>query len=233
MSIGIPGLGIDIKRMTIRAPVNPLDVTSIISIFPKNMPPEIKHTIQPGRFQLPFGRLDTPGILEVGPSSWWKETDEGQPLLEIPHSSIVVAHSIVRDWMVGLLACDMGDKRPGIFYIPGKVTLADLKIKVEYKALLEQAHVRQRNWFTELVKIADVLWARTSGNPLTISDDMKLAATELSMKDKPWLKDAQIIAMVNCKACGALRNPMYPVCQSCKSVDDPEKAKELGLVFAK
>jgi hypothetical protein len=219
-------------RMAIRAPINPLDVTSIISIFPKVIAPERKHTIQPGVFQIPFGTLAEPGILEVGPSSWWKETDEGQPLLEIPHSSITIAHSIVRDYAIGLLACDMGDKRPGIFYIPGKVTKDDLKKKTEYLALLQQANERQRNWFLDLVKIADVLWARTSGNPLTISDDMKLAAKELTL-DKPWVKDFQSFQMINCKACGALKNPIYPVCPSCKAIDDPKKDAELGITFAK
>lgn len=220
------------NRMTIKAPVNPLDKTSIISIFPKKMAPEHKPTIQPGTFQIPYGTFADPGILIVGPSSWWKETDEGQPLLEIPHSSITVAHSVVRDFSVGLLGCDMADKRPGIFYIPGSITKQDLLKKVEYLALLEQANTRQRNWFSELVRIADTLWARTSGNPLTISDDMKIAAQQLGL-DKPWIKDFQSMAMVNCKWCGALKNPVYPVCPNCKAIDDPEKAKALGIMFAK
>ncbi len=229
MAGGFPSIG---TRMTIRAPINPLDVTSVISILPKKLPLERKPTIQPGVFQIPFGTLAEPGILEVGPSSWWKETDEGQPLLEIPHSSLTVAHSIVRDFAVGLLGCDMAECRPGIFYIPGKVSSTDLKVKVEYKALLEQANTRQRNWFAELVRIADTLWARTNGNPLTISDDMKLAAKELGL-EKAWVKDFTHISMVNCKACGALKNPAYPVCPNCKAVDNPDAAAKLGIVFAK
>ena len=225
--------GIDLKRMTIKAPVNPLDKTTIVSIFPKKMAPEIKPTIQPGVFNLPYGTYENPGLLVVGPSSWWKETDEGQPFLEIPHSSITVAHSVVRDYIVGILACDMADCRPGLFYIPGEITVEKLTTVPEYKALLEQANIRQKNWFTALVKMADILWARTNGNPLTISEDMKLAAQQLSLNDKPWIKDFQSIQMVNCKACGSLRNPAYPVCGNCKAVDDPIKAKELNISFAK
>lgn len=222
----------DKNRMTIRATPNPLDKASIISIFPKKLPPERKPTIQPGIFQIPYGTFAEPGILVVGPSSWWKETDEGMPLLEIPHSALTVAHSIVRDWAVGLLACDMVDVRPGVFYIPGEITQQDLTKKVEYRALLEQANVRQRAWFGALVDIADQLWARTGGNPLTISDDMKLAARELSL-DRPWLKTSQQLAMVNCKACGQLKNPAFPVCPNCKAVDNPEQAAKLGIQFAK
>lgn len=227
MSIGVPG--IDFKRMQIKAPVNPLDKTTVISILPKDLAPEKKPTIQPGIFKIPYGTFSNPGLLIVGPSSWWKETDEGQPLLEVPHSSIQVAHSIVRDWMVGILACDMAEARPGVFYMPGAPELDKSGIPTpegtkkflanpEVIALLEQAHTRQRNWYGALVKIGDILWARTNGNPLTISDDMKLAARELGL-DKPWVKDFQTMQMVNCKACGALKNPLYPVCSSCKAVD--------------
>jgi hypothetical protein len=222
--------GIDLKRMTIRAPVNELDKTTIISILPKHIL-EVKHTIQPGKFEIQKGSIQNPSILVVGPSSWWKETDEGQPFLEIPHSSIQIAHSVVRDYCVGLLGCDMADKRPGLFYIPGNITLEELQSKKEYVAQIQQANIRQRNWFGELVKIADVLWARTNGNPLTISDDMKLAARELGL-DKSWIKDFQTVAMVNCPACGTLKNPNYPVCPNCKAITDSDKAKSLGIQFA-
>ena len=229
MAIGaVPG--IDFKRMQIKAPVNELDKSSIISIFPKDLAPEHKPTIQPGTFKIPYGTFAKPGILVVGPSSWWKETDEGQPLLEIPHSSIQIAHSIVRDYIVGLLACDMAEQRPGIFYIPGVVTEAKLK-EPEVAAMLEQAQRRQKNWFMALVKIGDVLWSRTNGNPMSVSDDMKLAAKDLGL-DKPWVRDFQSVTMVNCKACGALKNPAYPVCPTCKAVDDPALATKLGIKFA-
>lgn len=231
MAVGaFPGL--DPKRMTIRAPANEYDKTTLVSILPKKLPPEIKPTIQPGRFEIPYGTFEQPGVLVIGPSSWWKETDVDAPLLEIPHSSLTVAHSVVRDCIVGMLACDMGETRPGIFYVPGVVTSEELKKEQKYIALLEQYNKYQKNWFAALVKMADVLWARTNGNPLTISDDMKLAAEQLSLKDKPWLKDFISVQMANCVACGALRNPLYPVCPNCKAVDKAQ-AEKLGIAFAK
>jgi len=223
--------GMDYKRMTIRAPVNPLDKSTIVSILPKQIR-EIKYTIQPGVFELSPGSFDKPSLLVVGPSSWWKEMDEGQPFLEIPHSSIQVAHSVVRDYIVGMLGCDMGDRRPGLFYVPGEFQMTAFKARPDFSALMEQARDRQKNWFAELVRQADVLWARTNGNPLTISDDMKMAAKELGLNEKSWLKDFQAIGMVNCPACGTLKNPNYPVCQACKAITDPKKAAELGIKFA-
>lgn len=219
----------DIKRRTIRAPVNPMDKSTVISIFPKEIT-ERKYTLQPGIFQIPAGSYEKPAALIVGPSSWWKEIDENQPLLEIPHSSIVVAESIVKDYCNGVVACDMHDNMPGLFFLPGEWTAE--KIKKEKKAELDAANDRQRNWFTALVRMADALWSRSNGNPLTISDEMKIAAHALNLVNKEWLKDSQTMELVRCVACGHLKNPLYPVCSNCKAISDPAKAKELGLQFA-
>jgi len=60
-----------------------------------------------------------------------------------------------------------------------------------------------------------------------------MAARELGQHEtKDWMKHHHMVEMVRCKACGALKNPLYPVCQTCKAVDDPERAKALGLTFA-
>jgi len=219
----------DVKRRTIRAPVNPLDKSTIVSIYPKYIL-ERKHTIQPGVFEILPGSYDKPATLIVGPSSWWKEIDENQPLLEIPHSSIQIADSVVKDYCNGILACDMAENMPGLFFIPGEWTAE--KIKKEKQAELNAAANRQKNWFTALVRMADALWSRSNGNPLTISEDMKIAARELNLVNKEWLKDSQTMELVRCVACGHLKNPLYPVCSNCKAISDPTKAKELGLQFA-
>jgi len=230
----------DFKRRTVRAPTNPLDKSTIVSIFPKHIV-ERKCTIQPGLFEIMPGTYEEPSILVVGPSSWWKEIDENQPLLEIPHSSIVVADSVVKDYCNGLIACDMGDSMPGLFFVPGcKSTMRDEPdakttldwIKKDHKDKLDAAAVRQKNWYVALVRMADALWSRSNGNPLAISDDMKLAARSLNFINKEWLKDSQVMELVRCQACGSLKNPLYPICSNCKAITDTVKAKELGLVFA-
>lgn len=228
MQVGeFPGLN-QANRRTIRAPVNPLDKSTIISILPKPIS-ERKATIQPGMFELPPGTYDKPALLVVGTSSWWREVDENQPLLEIPVSSVQVADSIVRDYCNGLLGCDMAEKMPGISYIPGVYDVA--KLKAEQLPLLNKLKQCQRNWFTELIRLADILWSRSNGNPLSISDDARLACKELNLQNKPWLGDMQAMELVRCIACGSLRNPQYPICQSCHAIVDKEKAKELGLTF--
>lgn len=216
-------------RRFIRAPKNSLDKCTIISIFPREID-ETKVTIEPGRFKIPAGSYEKPAVLVVGPSSWWKDYDPTQPVLEIPHGSIQVAESIVRDYCNGMFGCDMGVAMPGLFYVEGSFT--SLEVKMKFSKKLDETKAKQDNWYNILVRQADALWARTNGNPLVIWDIMRVAAMELNLKEKPWLKDVQMQQLTPCKACGTLRNPIFPVCQACKAVDMSHPEAK-NLVFAK
>ena len=223
-----PGL-IDTRRRPIPMPKNPLDVCTIVSVYPRIIE-ERKHTIQPGYFKIDKGTYENPSLLVVTSASWWREIDEEQPLLEIPNSSIQVAESVIKDYCNGLLACDMNVSMPGLFYVPGERTI-DI-VRKEFKPLLDKAKVTQTNWYQALIKLADGLWARTNGNPLVIGDDMRLAAEQLGVTNKDWMSDFQVADNVRCTACGSFRNPNYPVCPVCKAVVDVDKATKLGLKFA-
>jgi hypothetical protein len=212
-----------------RAPVNPLDKSTVFSIFPREID-EVKHTIQPGRFIIPPGTFDHPSYLIVGPSSWWKEVDINQPLLEIPQSSIQIADSIIKDYCNSLLGSDMGQARPGLFYVPGSCT-PDVA-KTQYKDKFEDANDKQKRWYEILARMADALWARSNGNPMTISEDMKLAARELGLTNKDWLKDHYTLQMIRCKACQQLVNDTVIVCPNCKVILRPEDFSRLDLKFA-
>jgi len=223
-----PGIA-QTNRRAIRAEINPMDKSTVVSILPKQIS-ERKATISPGYFEIPPGTFEKPSILVVGTSSWWREIDENQPLLEIPVSSIQIADSIVRDYCNGLLACNLDDMMPGLFYIPGEFTVE--KIQKDYSPLLVQAKEKQKKWFMELIRIADILWSRSNGNPLAISTDARVACRELNITNKPWLSDIQTAELVRCIACGSLRNGAFPICQTCKAIADPELAKKLNLTFA-
>ena len=220
----------EINRRTIRAPINPMDVSTVVSILPKKIE-EKKVTLQPGIFQIEAGTFENPAILVVGTASWWKDVGENQPLLEITHSSVVVAKSIVDDYCNGIVGCDMADHMPGLFWLPGKWDAE--KIKKERAGDLNIANIKQRNWFAHLVRLADAMWSRSNGNSVSIDDTMKLAARQLNMMNKDWLRDSQTMELVRCVACGYLKNPAYPVCSNCKAISDVAQAEKLGLVFAK
>ena len=228
-SVGeFPGFA-QMNRRTVRAPINPLDVSTIISILPKRII-ETKITLTPSIYEIQPGTFDNPALLVVTTGSWWKEIDPEQPLLEITQSSIVIADSIVKDYCVGLIACNMNDAMPGISYLPGKYDVQ--KLKKEQGALLNSLYAKQRNWYKELIRQADIMWSRTNGNPLAISDDARLACKELNITNKPWLGDLQAMELVRCVACGSMRNPSFPICPTCKAVADPELAKTLNISFA-
>lgn len=214
-----------LNMRTLRAPVNPLDKATIVSVYPKKII-ETKRTLQPSIFEIPAGTLEKPGISVIGPASWWKFVEERQPLIEITHSAVVMAESIISDKVNALLGAEPGVCGPGLFFVPGELTEA--VIKKDYKTQLDQAAARQKLWYMKLIEMADSLWARTNGNPLAIPDDARFAARALSL-DKPWIKDFQLVQNVPCIACGALRNPAYPICPSCKMVVDPELAAKLGI----
>jgi hypothetical protein len=203
-----------------------MDRCTVVSIYPKEVD-EVKPTIQPGRFIIKAGSPEKPSTLIVGSSSWWKDVDEDQPLLEIPVSSIQVADSIVKDYCNGILACNMADVMPGLFYIPGEISFAELVTK--YKNLITKANDNQTRWFTALVKMADSLWSRSQQNPLSISDDMRLAAKQLGLDTKEWLQDFQAAVTVRCIACGGMRNPLYPICPVCHNIVDSDLYKKLGI----
>lgn len=215
------------QRPMIRSVRNPLDKATIVSIFPHDIIKEKKETIQPAEFSIPGGTIAEPSVTIVGPASWWKDYDFEQPMLEIQVSAVALAHSLIFDYCVGMLGCDMETARPGLFFVPGEFT-AD-EIKSRYKMELATTKVKQDNWFKILVRLGDSLWSRMNGNPLVIWDEMRLAARELGI-DRPWLKDYQVAELVKCFACGSLRNPEYPICPNCKNVDmSHDRAKEIKI----
>lgn len=223
-----PGIASHFNRTT-RADVNPYDKSTVVSIFPKAID-ETNHTISPGRFKLAPGTYENPSLLIIGPSSWWKFIDDQQPILEIPCGSHQIANSLVRDYCNGLVGCNMTNSMPGIFWLPGELSAEDVKTK--HPDALRKAKEKQDMFWKALVKLADSFWARTNGNPLSINDEMRMAAREMNLTGKDWMKDFTMMQMVNCKACGSPVKPGYPVCSNCHAIVNETQAKELGIKFA-
>jgi len=223
---GFPGLR-EIRRRTIRAPVNPMDKATVISIYPKEIN-ETKFTIEPGVFHIDKGSFEEPALLVVGPSSWWREIDDEQPLLEIPVGSIQIADSIVKDYCNGLLAYVVDISSPGLAYVAGE---HDIKsIKKNFPHVLDNLNRIQRQWYVELVNLTSSLWAMSNGNPRVVSGDARLGAKELALQNIDWMENFEAMDMIRCIACGQLRNPKFPVCMHCHNVDMSHPAAK-NLVF--
>lgn len=215
--------------MVNRLPKNSLDFCTVVNIYPRDIH-ELKHTLEPGVFDIPAGSYEKPGLLKVFGSSWWRDfegRDAKQPPFEVQTPSMVVANSIVQDYINGMF-CFSPTQKPGLFYVPGDFN----KSIPEHKKLLDEAREHQINWYKELVKEADKLWARTNGNPLAISADMKLASKELNLTEKDWLRDYVTMEMIRCKACTTLVRAESIVCSNCKVVLDEKRFASLGMKFA-
>lgn len=214
-----------LNRRTVRGPVNPLDKTTVVSVYPKEIRQRFD-TVDPPEYFVPGGTPENPGLLVVGSGSTWQDIDPDRPLIEVPLSSPVIAEAIVRDSCNTLYGADPG-QAPGLFFILGDVKLPT--VLKDYKAEIAKAVAKQNNWYNFLIRIADSLWARSNGNPLAISDDMRFAANQLNKMDKDWLKDFQAVEKVRCAACGSFKDPKYPICAFCK-YGDADAVKKLGLV---
>ena len=212
------------SRPPIRSIKSPTDRATIVSIYPKLIE-EKKYTIFPNIFIIEPGSIEKPATLIVGPCSWFKSFANGQPSIEVLVSSIEIAESIVKDWSGSLLGADP-DSGPGVFYVEGEIDTNTVKTK--YSLKLAEMKLKQNRWFMTLVQHADSLWARSNQNPLTIADEMRLAARMLNLNEKPWLRDFALVDKVPCFACGSLKDPAYPVCHSCRAIDvSNPKSKEL------
>ena len=221
-----PGLR-DLNRRPVRGPINPMDKSTIVSIFPRRMKIQ-KITLTPGNWEIPAGSAEKPSLLVVGPSSWFKETDLNEPLLEIPQSSNQIADSIVKDYCNGIFGCDFADSMPGIFWVPGSHTVES--IKKEYPELIEKAIRSQTGYYRAMIRAADYFWSVSNGNPMAINDEMRMAAKILGLEDKDWMKDHLQAGNVRCFACGAMKPPQFPVCATC-GIIDPDHP-QAGVVLA-
>lgn len=214
------------NRRTIRTVPNPIDKATIISVFPKPIK-ERKETTQPGVFEIAAGSEKEPSLLVVGPSSWWRDGGEDMPLIEVTNSSIQVAESIVKDYCNGFPEINE-NAGPGLFFVTGEHTVDEIKEK--YSKALKAAIEKQKNWFNNLISMADKDWAQHNGNPRAISDLSKMAAKALNLVDRAWMKTVMQAQYIACVACGNQRNPQYPICPSCNRVVDAELAKKLGIL---
>ena len=216
---------------------NPLDKCTIVSVFPNSII-DYKPTAFPSTHRIEGAADNDFSITVVEAAGWFKEMDEGQPWLEIPIASTDVARAFIQDYVNALPEFVPDVAAPGLFYVLGSYNKETIKKYVDpvsgetFTQMLERAKARQKNWFLRIVQMSDKDWARTNGNPRSIGDTARMAAHKLGIEDKPWLKDFQAAARVNCPACGFSVNPDFPVCSNCRAIVNPARAKELNISFA-
>lgn len=232
----VAGTNGNINRKVIHTlPKNINDKCTIVSLFPREIV-ETKPTTFPGRFVIPAAPENGFSLLVVDPASYYLASQNPrQPPNEFQINSALLANSIVQDYINSIAWASPG-KRPGVFWINGahdEVSILHSKDEngVPFLTRLKMEEQIQKDWFLEVVKQADSLWARSNGNPTSIMEDARVGALRYGLKDKPWMGDAVASELKNCFSCGELVNYSYPTCKHCKAIINPEKAKELNLMF--
>ena len=191
------------NKRKIRVSKSTSDKSTIVSLYPKDIPVREYHTVFPGKFKIPYGTLEAPGTLVIGVSTFTKTVPETDESIEVPVGSSDMAASILNDYFKSLEA-NGANARPGIFYVEGAYDSKSIMKHPEWNARSKDAITKQLAWYKILIKKADVNWSRTRGNPLSISNDARVAAELLGLKEKPWMNDFKTMEMVACK----FRNPI-------------------------
>lgn len=118
---------------------------------------------------------------------------------------------------------------PGVFFVKGECTKEQIKEK--YSKELAHAKLQQLNWYRNLVREADDVWAKFHQHRM-ISDLQRFAANCLQLKNRDWM--AANFDVINCPACGAnLPNAEVTVCKECRTIINPvEHEKKFGKQLA-
>lgn len=220
-----------------KSEINPGDKCTIVSIYHASYTID-KLTTQPSSFTINGCPQGEPFALTVvGPASWWREDFATKQFIEVSCNSLQIATALVNDFVTTKLGYKGAVSRPGIFvmigeWAPDTIVIAKDKSGKTFAQCLDAARAAQKTYYNEIVQMADSLWARTNGNPLSISGEQRIAALKLNLNNKPWLQDAKIQEQINCIACGTLVLPQYPICPNCKAILNVEEAKKLNIKFA-
>lgn len=201
-------------------------ICSVISIVPFEID-EYKPGLYPGHFEIPASENNFPQILHVGESVHYVEVDVARSI-RVVNSPHVIAESIVEDYLSAQLAIKSGetDVGPGIFWKLGKYDIS--KIIKECQPELENAKLRQYNWFVRLVEMADDDWEKTRQHR-AITDMQRKAAKILGL-EKPWIvvpkAATQAIVSQDCPACGSQIKQGVILCPNCRCIIDYDRYKE-------
>lgn len=183
-------------------------------------------------YKIPGSDGVKPSILVVDDTQYNYKALHDSPSIPVPVVGQEIARSFVEDYVSSKLACVPGEKQPAVFWLEGEWTVETiLKTKTDLcKKYLEM----QALWFQELVKMADIDWAKKPGSHQLVTEDAKRAAKALGY-ERDWVLELPktLVGPQNkeCKGCASEIPVAAIICRHCQTVQD-EKAYA-GLKVAK
>lgn len=198
---------------------------TVVNLLPREIVEDKPHLL-PNTFKIPAAKWGDIAVLHVEEAIHYIPNpliDEGKPgssfrQITPPNE---VARSLVEDYKNAHIATTE-DAEPGLFWVEGRLSLDDIR---EYHSEeIKEADRKQKNWFRNLVALADADWEKNK-NRLAVSDLQRLAARCLGIR-KDWV-EMQMQETVNCPFCTVAIPPDAIKCPNCKEVVKPEEYKKL------
>lgn len=198
------------------------DFVTLVSLIPINIR-EIKVGLNPSVFTLPACRAsDQPEVLELGEASFPIYTGDGKHIMQrvLAHE---LAESIIKDYCNSQALVEP-DARPALFYVPGKQTREEVKLKHERQ--LKEALRMQRNWFELIIRDADDSWQRHHLH--TVISDFERQVCRYLGWNREWLTELPEGNQSICPFCSSAIKPNAVVCLECKQVVNEVEFKKRG-----
>lgn len=188
------------------------DGATIISICPFPLD-EFKPGLIPSVFHVDAAKENDIAILNIGYGikARMRVPVIGNTIdMDVPPATI--AKAIVEDRLSGQLYYGP-EAKPGLFYVEG--TYSKEECKVTFSSEISEANKIQKNWFLNLVKMADDDWAKSKQHRY-ISDLQRHAARALGLT-KDWNFDVSNASDARCVACFSQIHPLAAICPVCRT----------------
>ena len=204
--------------------------STLVSIVPFGIE-EVKPGLTPSRFIIPASEDGEPKTLKINGCLHFVYIDEDRGSMPVRTPSNELASSIVRDYLGSQLEARLeAECYPGLAWIPGDVSVVEVKLK--HKDVLDLLRRCQGNWFEALVRLADDDWEKNRQH-MTISDTQRFAARALG-QERPWIINIPVSEgdIPRCPACMSQVNTKAIICAVCKMVLNVEEYKKKTFAVA-
>lgn len=199
-----------------------MDTYTLVSIYPQVIN-ETKPGQDPAEYCLKACEDEkVPSTLHIGEAVDNRFVGGDVGTVQMPIKAETVAKAFVQDLISSFAHAD-ASAYPGVFYLEGKKTIAEILASAAYKEALG----KQRAYFLRLVKLADDDWNanRKHGN---ISAMHRLAANKLGQV-RDWTVNVEDSKTLRCPGCMVHVPEQAVICANCKTILDEEKFKKLKI----
>lgn len=200
-------------------------VCTVISLIPLPLHEEKPHLL-PSVYDIPAAPDGGMSLLHVGEAIFYIPNpviEEGKP--NSSFKQIVppyeIARSICEDYNVAHIA--LGENaQPGLFWLEGRLSERD--VKTAHAIKLAETIDKQKNWFHNLVAMAETDWQKNK-NLLAVSDLQRAAARILNVK-ADWI-EMRSMEWMSCPYCKTQIDPESIKCANCKEIVNSDAYNKL------